>query len=156
MGESGPRRDQVDHRAQGRCTGRAYLQGRRELGLPPGALHEHHEAAGDIARQVATVVLLHQRQGQVNAGRHACRGDDAALPGSPDSHAGRIDATGLHFDSTEQAVGGARHVMAAILDWFDGRPVTVPSVHPGSRPIIMDTASALASPRLTHATPWAP
>ncbi|MFY4721529.1 hypothetical protein ACLF5H_24240 [Streptomyces sp. LaBMicrA B280] len=46
--------------------------------------------------------------------------------------------------------------MAAILDWFDGRPVTVPSVHPGSRPIIMDTASALASPRLTHATPWAP
>ncbi|QLJ06805.1 PhlD (plasmid) [Streptomyces sp. NEAU-sy36] len=66
-----------------------------------------------------------------------------ALPGSLDFYAGRIDATGLHFDSTKQAAGGARHVMPAVLDWLDGRPVTVPVIHPGSKPIIMDTATAL-------------
>ncbi|MFD8839802.1 beta-ketoacyl-[acyl-carrier-protein] synthase family protein [Streptomyces griseofuscus] len=66
-----------------------------------------------------------------------------ALPGSLDFYAGRIDTTGMHFDSTKQAAGGARHAMPAIHDWLDGRQVDVPVIHPGSRPIIMDTASAL-------------
>jgi predicted naringenin-chalcone synthase len=34
--------------------------------------------------------------------------------------------------------------MPAILDWLDGRPVTMPIIHPGSRPIILDTATALS------------
>ncbi|MGV4985753.1 PhlD [Streptomyces sp. NRAIS4] len=65
------------------------------------------------------------------------------LPDSLAMYAGRIDTTGLHFDSTKQAIGGAQHVMPAVLDWLDGRQVTVPVIHPGSRPIIMDTAAAL-------------
>ncbi|WP_318205559.1 PhlD [Streptomyces sp. SCL15-4] len=66
-----------------------------------------------------------------------------ALPDSLAMYAGRIGTDGLHFDSTKQAVGGARHVMPAVLDWLDGRPVDVPVIHPGSKPIIMDTATAL-------------
>ncbi|MBX7547610.1 PhlD [Streptomyces sp. NPDC004232] len=65
------------------------------------------------------------------------------LPGSLDFYAGRIDSSGLHFDSTKAALGGARHVIPALVDWLGDRPVAVPVIHPGSRPIIMDTATAL-------------
>ncbi|MYW46367.1 PhlD [Streptomyces sp. SID161] len=66
-----------------------------------------------------------------------------ALPDSLTYYAGRIDSTGLHFDSTKQATGGARHVMPAVTTWLNGRPVDIPVIHPGSKPIIMDTANAL-------------
>ncbi|WEO95504.1 PhlD [Streptomyces sp. FXJ1.172] len=66
-----------------------------------------------------------------------------ALPDSLHYYAGRIDAHGLHFDSTKAAMGGAKHVMPALREWLDGRAVTVPVIHPGSRPIIEDTAAAL-------------
>ncbi|OIJ97206.1 PhlD [Streptomyces sp. MUSC 14] len=65
------------------------------------------------------------------------------LPDSLDFYAGRMDSHGLHFDSTKAAMGGAKHVMPALLEWLAGRSVTVPVIHPGSRPIIMDTAAAL-------------
>ncbi|WP_225823983.1 PhlD [Streptomyces naphthomycinicus] len=65
------------------------------------------------------------------------------LPGSLHFYAGRIDSTGMHFDSTKAATGGATHVMPAVVDWLGGRPVDVPVIHPGSKPIIMDTATAL-------------
>lgn len=66
-----------------------------------------------------------------------------ALPDSLTYYAGRLDATGMHFDSTKQASGGARHVMPAVNQWLNGRRVDVPVIHPGSRPIIMDTVTAL-------------
>ncbi|QBJ94470.1 PhlD (plasmid) [Streptomyces seoulensis] len=66
-----------------------------------------------------------------------------AMPGSLDYYAGRIDSTGLHFDSTKQASGGAKQAMPAVIDWLDGRTVDTPVIHPGSRPIILDTATAL-------------
>lgn len=66
-----------------------------------------------------------------------------ALPDSLHFYAGRIDTHGLHFDSTKAAMGGAQHVMPAVLEWLDGRSVSVPVIHPGSRPIILDTAAAL-------------
>ncbi|MET9447062.1 PhlD [Streptomyces cinerochromogenes] len=66
-----------------------------------------------------------------------------ALPDSLTMYAGRIDGTGLHFDSTKQATGGARHVMPAVLDWLADRPVDAPVIHPGSKPIILDTVTAL-------------
>lgn len=66
-----------------------------------------------------------------------------ALPGSLDHYAGRIDSSGLHFDSTKQAAAGARTVMPAVTGWLDGRRVDTPVIHPGSRPIILDTATAL-------------
>ena len=65
------------------------------------------------------------------------------LPDSLDYYWGRIDDTGLHFDSTKKAAAGARTAMPAVLDWLHGRPVDVPVIHPGSRPIILDTADAL-------------
>ncbi|MFI2201510.1 PhlD [Streptomyces sp. NPDC020192] len=65
------------------------------------------------------------------------------LPDSLGFYAGRIDGHGLHFDSTKAAMGGAKHVMPAVVDWLAGRPVSVPVIHPGSRPIITDTAAAL-------------
>ncbi|MEV5148553.1 PhlD [Streptomyces sp. NPDC052727] len=65
------------------------------------------------------------------------------LPDSLTLYAGRIDSTGLHFDSTKQATGGARHVMPAVTGWLAGRSVDVPVIHPGSKPIILDTADAL-------------
>ncbi|WP_416520093.1 PhlD [Streptomyces achromogenes] len=66
-----------------------------------------------------------------------------ALPNSLTHYAGRIGPDGLHFDSTKQAAAGARLVMPTVNDWLDGRPVDVPVIHPGSKPIIMDTATAL-------------
>ncbi|MGW7791655.1 PhlD [Streptomyces tricolor] len=66
-----------------------------------------------------------------------------ALPDSLTMYAGRIDSAGLHFDSTKQATGGAKRVMPAVLDWLAGRTVDVPLIHPGSKPIILDTATAL-------------
>ncbi|MEU6669288.1 PhlD [Streptomyces sp. NPDC046727] len=66
-----------------------------------------------------------------------------ALPGSMHFYSGRIDGAGLHFDSAKVATGGAKHVMPAVVDWLAGRPVDVPVIHPGSKPIIMDTAAAL-------------
>ncbi|CQR59249.1 polyketide synthase [Streptomyces leeuwenhoekii] len=65
------------------------------------------------------------------------------LPDSLDYYWGRIDPDGLHFDSTKKSSGGARAAMPAVVDWLGGRPVTVPVIHPGSRPIILDTATAL-------------
>ncbi|MGW8702873.1 PhlD [Streptomyces eurythermus] len=66
-----------------------------------------------------------------------------ALPDSLTYYAGRIDSDGLHFDSTKQASGGAKQVMPAVVDWLADRRVDVPVIHPGSRPIILDTATAL-------------
>jgi predicted naringenin-chalcone synthase len=66
-----------------------------------------------------------------------------ALPDSLDFYWGRIDTAGLHFDSTKKASAGARMAMPAVLTWLDGRSVDVPVIHPGSRPIILDTAAAL-------------
>lgn len=65
------------------------------------------------------------------------------LPDSLDYYWGRIDADGMHFDSTKKASAGARNAMPAVIDWLAGRPVQVPVIHPGSRPIILDTAEAL-------------
>lgn len=58
-------------------------------------------------------------------------------------YAGRIGADGLHFDSTKQASGGAKTAMPAVCDWLGTRHVDIPVIHPGSKPIILDTAAAL-------------
>lgn len=65
------------------------------------------------------------------------------LPDSLDYYWGRIDSDGMHFDSTKKSSGGARTAMPAVVDWLGGRPVQVPVIHPGSKPIILDTADAL-------------
>lgn len=65
------------------------------------------------------------------------------LPDSLDDYAGRIDSLGLHFDSTKKAASNAKRAMPAVVDWLGSRFVDVPVIHPGSKPIIMDTAEAL-------------
>lgn len=65
------------------------------------------------------------------------------LPGSLTHYAGRIDDHGLHFDSTKAATRAARDAMPTIVDWLDSQPVGAPVIHPGSVPIIRDTATAL-------------
>ena len=50
-----------------------------ELGLAAGALHEEHEPAGGLERDLAAEVLLDERQRQVHPGGHAGRGVDVAV-----------------------------------------------------------------------------
>jgi predicted naringenin-chalcone synthase len=58
-------------------------------------------------------------------------------------YAGRIDTTGLHFDSTREALTAADDVLPVLTDWLNNQPVDVPVIHPGSQRIITDTAAAL-------------
>jgi len=50
-----------------------------ELSLVARAPEEHHEGAGHGERRVAAEVILHQREGQVDAGGDAGRGGDAPV-----------------------------------------------------------------------------
>ncbi|MER6092530.1 PhlD [Streptomyces bluensis] len=65
------------------------------------------------------------------------------LPHSLTRYSGRIDSTGLHFDSTKEALTAADDVLPTLLDWLDGRTIDVPVIHPGSQRIITDTVTAL-------------
>lgn len=65
------------------------------------------------------------------------------LPDSLDRYSGRIGVDGFHFDSTKAALSGAADVLPTVLDWLDNRTVDWAAIHPGSPPIICDTATAL-------------
>ncbi len=65
------------------------------------------------------------------------------LPHSLDRYSGRIDETGLHFDSTREALTAADDVLPALTTWLGTRTVDIPVIHPGSQRIITDTATAV-------------
>ncbi|GHJ39238.1 PhlD [Streptomyces sp. TS71-3] len=65
------------------------------------------------------------------------------LPDSLHRYTGRIDDHGLHFDSTRAATRAAKDAMPTIVTWLDGQRIDVPVIHPGSKPIILDTATAV-------------
>ncbi|KAA6218876.1 PhlD [Streptomyces filamentosus] len=66
------------------------------------------------------------------------------LPDSLDRYNGRIDATGVHFDSTKAALTGAADALPTVLDWIGPhRSVDWAAIHPGSPSVIADTARAL-------------
>ncbi|WP_343246237.1 PhlD [Streptomyces sp. SID5785] len=65
------------------------------------------------------------------------------LPGSLDRYRGRLDAHGMHFDSTKQAPRAPAESMPALTEWLDGRPVDFAVIHPGSLKMISDTADTL-------------
>ncbi|WP_409061359.1 3-oxoacyl-[acyl-carrier-protein] synthase III C-terminal domain-containing protein [Streptomyces sp. SYP-A7185] len=65
------------------------------------------------------------------------------LPGSLDRYRGRLDARGMHFDSTKQAPSTAAKTLPALTEWLGPRPVDFAVIHPGSHRIIADTAEAL-------------
>src|SRR5438093_956586 len=65
--------------AQRVAVGRLHGELGAELRLAAGALQEHDQLAGDAERELAPVVLLDEREGQVHAGGDAGRGVDAAV-----------------------------------------------------------------------------
>ncbi|MEU6658966.1 PhlD [Streptomyces sp. NPDC046821] len=65
------------------------------------------------------------------------------LPDSLDRYSGRIEADGLHFDSTKKALSATDDVLPALLDWVGTRTPGFAVIHPGSPRIITDTAAAL-------------
>ncbi|WP_030756667.1 polyketide synthase [Streptomyces sp. NRRL F-5135] len=66
------------------------------------------------------------------------------LPGSLDRYEGRLDQTGLHFDSTRQAPAAAGQSMPAVLNWLGHNHIIDWAViHPGGPSIIRDVAHAL-------------
>ncbi|MEU8527714.1 MULTISPECIES: type III polyketide synthase [Streptomyces] len=81
------------------------------------------------------------------------------LPDSMDRYQGRLDGTGLHFDSTEAATRALDDSFPAVRTWLAGRPLDFAVVHPGGPRILTDAAKALglhpdpATGDLSHA--WA-
>ncbi|MFI1796590.1 PhlD [Streptomyces sp. NPDC020379] len=65
------------------------------------------------------------------------------LPHSVDRYSGRIDHTGIHFDSTKAALHATRDVMPHIKAWTKDRVPQVPVVHPGSPRILTDVAQGI-------------
>lgn len=66
------------------------------------------------------------------------------LPESLDRYNGRIGSDGFHFDSTKAALSGAADVLPTVLDWIGPhQAIDWAAIHPGSPPIIADTAHAL-------------
>ncbi|MFG3280375.1 PhlD [Streptomyces sp. NPDC048111] len=58
------------------------------------------------------------------------------LPNSTDRYSGRMDASGLHFDSSKQAPQAATEIMGPLRDWLGPWRPTVPVIHPGGPGII--------------------
>ncbi|MEU8893585.1 PhlD [Streptomyces sp. NPDC048442] len=66
------------------------------------------------------------------------------LPESTDRYYGRLDGTGLHFDSTKAALRAAKDVLPHLLTWLGPRDVPDWAVvHPGSPRIITDVTDGL-------------
>ncbi|EST28289.1 hypothetical protein N566_22885 [Streptomycetaceae bacterium MP113-05] len=66
------------------------------------------------------------------------------LPHSTDRYRGRLDAGGLHFDSTGAALTATGDVLPHLRPWLDARPAPQwAAVHPGGPRILTDTANAL-------------
>ena len=65
------------------------------------------------------------------------------LPDSLDRYWGRIDADGLHFDSTRRGATSARETTVHLRDWVAGRPVDWAVIHPGAPGIVTDVATGL-------------
>src|SRR6478672_2454120 len=63
-----------------RRTASRWRPGRRgELALAAGTPDEHHQKAGDLLRQLGSMVGLHQSKRKVDARRHAPRRPDTSL-----------------------------------------------------------------------------
>ncbi|WP_406134737.1 3-oxoacyl-[acyl-carrier-protein] synthase III C-terminal domain-containing protein [Streptomyces sp. NBC_01089] len=65
------------------------------------------------------------------------------LPDTEDLYSGKLDTTGLHFDSTKAGQKGALDSMPYVLDWLDHKVPDWAVIHPGSPSIITDVAKSL-------------
>ena len=110
--------------AQLGASRRSGAQLRGELRLAAGSPDEHHEPGGDLVGQLGAVVVLDQRQRQVDAGGDAGRGPtvpvvdvdavlgDAAPPGGPCELVARRPVR-RRLVAVEQAGGGEQQGTAA-------------------------------------------
>ena len=71
-------------------AGGSCLELRRELRLPAGATHEHHQPRGDGMGQVGPVIVLDEREGEVDTCGDAGRGPAIAVPD--------VDPVAVHLD----------------------------------------------------------
>lgn len=65
------------------------------------------------------------------------------LPDSADRYWGRIDADGLHFDSTRKAARAAADAVPHLRAWLGDRGVDWAVIHPGGPRIILDIGDGL-------------
>ncbi|MGW8375606.1 PhlD [Streptomyces sp. ODS28] len=65
------------------------------------------------------------------------------LPDSLDRYWGRVDAAGLHFDSTKKALAAPGEAMPRVLEWLRGWRPSFAVIHPGGPRIITGTTAAL-------------
>ncbi|WP_327293670.1 MULTISPECIES: PhlD [unclassified Streptomyces] len=65
------------------------------------------------------------------------------LPDTEDLYSGKLDTSGLHFDSTKAGQKGALDSMPYVLDWLDHKVPDWAVIHPGSPSIITDVAKSL-------------
>ncbi|MCX3061191.1 beta-ketoacyl-[acyl-carrier-protein] synthase family protein [Streptomyces beihaiensis] len=65
------------------------------------------------------------------------------LPDAARDLSGRITSAGLHFDATRRGRTAFREVLPTLTDWLGARRTDFPVLHPGSAPIITETATAL-------------
>lgn len=73
------------------------------------------------------------------------------LPDSLDRYWTRLDAAGLHFNSTKKAPAAARDALPHVLDWLGSWRPSFGMIHPGGPKIITDTAAAIGvDPRHSH------
>ncbi|WP_093803980.1 PhlD [Streptomyces sp. Wb2n-11] len=65
------------------------------------------------------------------------------LPASTERYTGRLDPTGLHFDSTKAALNAPADVLPHLTGWAGPHALDYTLIHPGSRPIINAVAAGL-------------
>ncbi|MFG2723270.1 PhlD [Streptomyces sp. NPDC048416] len=67
------------------------------------------------------------------------------LPDSSERYRGRLNGSGLHFDSTRAATASFNDCLPALRAWLrpDERPIDFAVVHPGGPRILDDTAAGL-------------
>ncbi|WP_405914139.1 PhlD [Streptomyces sp. NBC_01020] len=65
------------------------------------------------------------------------------LPDTEDLYSGKLDTSGIHFDSTKAGQKGAADSMPSVIDWLDHKVPDWAIIHPGSPGIITDVAKSL-------------
>ncbi|MEU8682905.1 type III polyketide synthase [Streptomyces sp. NPDC048611] len=80
------------------------------------------------------------------------------LPGSRDRYWGRLDETGIHFDSTRAATTAPADAMPALIDWLKQRAALAPDwavIHAGSSAILHTVQQGLDLTDAQLAHSWA-
>ena len=129
--------------------------GRGELALRPGPAQEHHQPAGDGLGDVDTVVVLDQRERDVDPGRHAGRRPHVAVSG-PDRVG--IDAHARVLGGQPRRPGPVRRRPAA-LEQAGGGEEERPAAHaddPAGPAASSPTAATSASSAAAACTPDPP